>query len=157
HLQWIGFIFGGAMAIWRWWDGREAVLYRRVNRRLQERGQEVSAACRHTLELILRPSPGTRPRQPLFIAPTLRQLFGRDTCQPVVALSDPLSTASAKLSEAHSTLAKKYRALRHQKAFVGEQRFSAFLLQGAIAAARAGEARGDAERSRKNSEALERF
>src|SRR5262249_2311856 len=97
------------------------------------------------------------PRQPLFIAPTLRQLFGRDTWQPVFALSDPLSTASAKLSEAHSTLAKKYRTLRHQKAFVGEQRFSAFLLQGAIAAARAGEARGDAERSRKNSEALERF
>jgi hypothetical protein len=157
HLQWIGFVFGAAMAIWRWWDGREAVLYQRVNRRLQERGLEISAACRHSLELILRPSPGARPKQPLFIAPTLRYLFIRETWRPLFAMFDPLSTASGKLSEAHATLAKKYRTLRHQKAFVAEQRFSAFLLQGAIAAARAGEANGDAERSKRDREALERF
>jgi hypothetical protein len=153
----MGVIFGAAMAFWRWWDGREAVLYRRVNRRLEERGAEVSAACKHALDLILRPGPGVKPTQPLFVAAGLRELFSRDTWQPVFGMSDPLSTAGAKLHEAHRTLAEKYATLRHQKGFVAEQRFSAFLLEGAIAAARAGDSKVDAERGRNNSEALQRF
>jgi hypothetical protein len=54
-------------------------------------------------------------------------------------------------------LAEKNMTLRRQKSFVTEQRFSAFVLEGAIAAARAGETNGDPERSRRNNEALQRF
>jgi tetratricopeptide (TPR) repeat protein len=157
HLQWIGFIFGAAMAFLRWWDGREAVLYRRANRRLGERGNQVRTACKHALDLILRPSPGEMPTQPLFVAPPLRDVLARDGWQPLLSISDTLTYASGKLHEAHGILAEKYRTLRQQKSFIVEQRFSAFLLEGAIAAARAAEARVVHERNRKNNEALKFF
>ena len=145
------------MAFWRWWDGREAVLYRRANRRLGERGNQIREACRHTLGLILRPSPGEMPTQPLFVAPQLRDVLARDGWQPFYGASDTLNYASGKLQEAHATLAEKYRTVRQQKSFIVEQRFSAFLLQGAIAAARAAETKVDFDRNRKNGEALKFF
>ena len=157
HLQWIGFIFGAAMAFWRWWDGREAVLYRRANRRLGERGNQIRVACKHALDLILRPSPGEMPTQPLFVAPPLRDVLARDGWRPLLSISDTLTYASGKLHEAHGILAEKYRTLRQQKSFIVEQRFSAFLLEGAIAAARAADARVVPERNRKNNEALKFF
>jgi hypothetical protein len=157
HLQWIGFIFGAAMAFWRWWDGREAVVYRRANRRLGERGNQVRVACKHALALLLRPSPGEMPRQPLFVARPLRDVLARDGWQPWLSISDTLTYASGKLRETHGILAEKYRTLRQQKSFVVEQRFSAFLLEGAIAAARAADATNVHERNRKNNESLRFF
>jgi tetratricopeptide (TPR) repeat protein len=157
HLQWIGFIFGAAMAFLRWWDGREAVVYRRANRRLGERGNQLRAACKHTLDLILRPSAGEMPTQPLFVAPPLRDVLARNGWRPFLSISDTLTYASGKLHEAHAILAEKYRTLRQQKSFIVEQRFSAFLLEGAITAARAAEAKVVHERNRKNNEALKFF
>jgi tetratricopeptide (TPR) repeat protein len=145
------------MAFLRWWDGRESVLYRRANRRLGERGNQVRAACKHALGLILRPSPGEMPTQPLFVAPPLREVLAQDGWQPFLGMSNTLTYASGKLHEAHAILAEKYRTLRQQKSFIVEQRFSAFLLEGAIAAARAAETKVVYERNRKNNEALKLF
>ena len=145
------------MAFLRWWDGREAVLYRRAIRRLGERGNQIRVACKHALDLILRPSPGEMPTQPLFVAPPLRDVLARDGWRPFLSISDTLTYANGKLHEAHTILAEKYRTLRQQKSFIVEQRFSAFLLEGAIAAARAAEAKAVHERNRRNNEALKFF
>ena len=142
HLPWIGFLFGIAMAVWRWWDGREEVLYRRANRRLNERVNQLRDACGHAVGQVLWPSPGRLPVKPLFSAPALREVVWDYGWRPLFRFTDPLEHASDRLEDAHKDLAEKYHWLRQNKSFLVEQRFSAFLLEGAIASAQAGEKTG---------------
>jgi hypothetical protein len=97
------------------------------------------------------------PTQPLFVVPQLRDVFSQDGWHPLFGVSDTLNYASGRLREAHATLAEKYRTLRQQKSFIVEQRFSAFILEGALAAARAAELDAGFGRNRKNNEALKFF
>jgi tetratricopeptide (TPR) repeat protein len=87
----------------------------------------------------------------------LQDVLAKNGWQPFYGTSDTLSYTSGKLHEAHAILAEKYRTLRQQKSFIVEQRFSAFLLEGAIASAQAAKAKVAPERNRKNNEALKFF
>jgi hypothetical protein len=64
HLQWIGPLFGIAMAAWRWWDRREAVVWRRAMRLLSDQGKYVQNCCQRSLAAILYPGPAVPVERP---------------------------------------------------------------------------------------------
>lgn len=73
------------------------------------------------------------------------------------ALADPLTSADRKLKRLHRRLDKRERAATDYQTFVNEQRFAAYLLQGAIALGRSERTANDVRLNRLNEIASDRF
>ena len=155
HLQWIGPLFGIAMAAWRWWDRRETVVWRRAMRLLADEGRYVQDCCRRSLAAILYPGPATLVQRPTFAVPALRRIFARRWWSPP-RLSGPIRWAESLLRRTHIQLDDKDDTITLHRSFAIAQRYSAHILQGALAAARAIGKDGQ-ERNRLNQSALDRF
>jgi hypothetical protein len=156
HLQWIGPLFGIAMAAWRWWDRRESVVWRRVARLLGDQGRYVQNCCRQSLAAILYPGPATPAQRPIFAVPALRRIFARRWWSPV-RLAGPITWADSLMRRTHVQLDEKDAAITLQRSFAVAQRYSAHVLLGALSAARARSGKDDQERNRLNQTALDRF
>jgi hypothetical protein len=156
HLQWIGPLFGIAMAAWRWWDKRESVIWRRVMRLLADQGRYVQSSCRYSLAAVLYPTPATRPQEPLFAVGALRRIFGRRWWHPMDRAT-PLKWGRHFLKQAHTQLNAKDSTIALHRSFAVGQRYSAFVLQGALAAAYASNSKRAHGRNRLNQVALNRF
>jgi hypothetical protein len=156
HLQWLGPLFGIAMAAWRWWDKRESVVWRRAMRLLADQGRYVQDCCEHSLAAVLYPSPATPPQQPLFAVRSLRRVFARGWRHPLDK-ARPIIWGKNLLQRAHEQLDEKDGVISLHRSFAVAQRYSAFVLQGAIAAAIAIKSSDAQSRNRSNQTALDRF
>jgi hypothetical protein len=155
HLQWIGPLFGIAMAAWRWWDRREAVVWRRAMRLLGDQGRYVQDCCRRSLAAILYPGPATPVQRPAFAVPALRQIFARRWWSPL-RLSGPIKWAEKLLGRTHVQLDYRDDTIALHRSFAIAQRYAAHVLQGAFSAARAN-GKDLQERNRLNQIALDCF
>jgi hypothetical protein len=155
HLHAIAGLFGAAMAALRWWDRRETVIFGRLNNLLADQGQKIRNSSAHTLGAMNRPTLGKRPTAPLFSAKALQRIFRRNRWQPAYSLAGP-HRVDRQLNATHDLLVKKENLAAEQRAFLVEQRFAAYVIEGALAAARS--ARSDTSSAKALGErALEKF
>jgi hypothetical protein len=137
HSHFITGLFGFAMFVWRKWERREAYVFGRLAELLRDQGQQVRRSSEHALEVIEFPSPLPKPSLPMFAEIALKKVFARDKWQSVLSPVNPITAVDKKLEKAHELLDKKQRLADDYKAFVNHQRYAAFMLEGAIASARA--------------------
>jgi hypothetical protein len=156
HLTWISGLFGIVMAAWRWWDKREAVIWRRVEKLLEDEGKYLQDSCTYSLASILYPSPRTQPQQSVFAVNSLRSVFSRQWWHPLQKAA-PIMWANHFLKNAHCELAEKDKTIASHRSFATAQRYSAFVLEGALTAAYANCGQDDQSRNRANQAALDKF
>jgi hypothetical protein len=137
HSHFITGLFGFAMFVWRKWERREAYIFARLAELLRDQGQQVRRSSEHALQVIEFPSPRPMPSPPMFAEKALKKVFERDKWQSVLSPVNPLTAVDRKLQKAHELLDKKHRLAEDYQSFVNHQRYAAFMLEGAIASARA--------------------
>lgn len=156
HTYFIAAVFSAAMALWKWYDRRDDVVFGRIDKLLGEQGQRVRQACAHAVGLVIRPTPSARPLQPSFeILPLLRVLKRNHIGSFLWQTST--RRAVTQLAKAHGQLDLKTKAANDYTRFVNEQRYATFMLEGALASAKGSRARDAATKARENRMALDRF
>lgn len=150
-------ILGVALTFLKWWESREAYIFGRLSGVLSEQATQTRDALRYVMQRIRRPGPADPPRFPVFAERSLRRLFSRRHWRPVFSFAAPLTSAERKLRLAHRKLEKRQRAATDYQTFVSEQRFAAYLLEGAIALGRSELATNDNRLSRLHETAVDRF
>lgn len=156
HLPWLGPLFGIVMTAWRWWDKRESVVWRRVIRLLSDQGKFVQDSCAHSLGRILYPTPATPPQRPVFAVRALQKIFARRWWHPLEA-AVAAKWAPAMLQQTIEQLNAKDATIAEHRSFAVAQRYSAYVLQGALEAAMASKGTNLQGRNRLNQSALEHF
>lgn len=129
-------ILGVALTFLKWWESLEAVIFGRLSGVLGEQASQTQELLRYVIQRIRRPGPADPPRTPVFAELPLRRLFSRHHWKPVLSFAGPFTSADRKLKRIHRKLDKRERAATGYRNFVNEQRFAAYLLQGAIALGR---------------------
>jgi len=129
-------ILGVALTFLKWWESREAVIFGRLSGVLGEQASQTQDSLRYVVQRIRRPGPADPPRTPVFAELPLRRLFSRHHWKPVLSFAGPFTSADRKLKRIHRKLDKRERTANGYRNFVNEQRFAAYLLQGAIALGR---------------------
>src|SRR5689334_8222837 len=76
-LQTLFGLAGTALAIWKWWEGREVNLFRRFERMIERQEAQLIKARSDLLDLMVRPGPGLLIRPPLFAEKALRHVLLR--------------------------------------------------------------------------------
>jgi hypothetical protein len=144
------------IAIWKWWEAREANLYLRFERMIARYEHQLVAARSDLLDIMNRPGPGLLIRTPLFITWKLRAVLHRRKWHPASLL--PLGqTLDRRLASALRTCDRKVSAHLGRLSYFREQVASARLIQGALAAARAATSREEHKRQLLDQEALDHF
>jgi hypothetical protein len=144
------------IAIWKWWEAREANLFFRFERMISRYEHQLVTARSDLLDVISRPGPGVLIRTPLFVTWTLRAVLQRRRWYPSSIL--PFGrTLDKRLEQALVTCNRKVSAHLGRLSFFRQQVASARLIQGALAAARAVNARLEHDRQRLDLEALDHF
>ena len=94
------------IAIWKWWEAREANLYLRFERMIARYEHQLVAARSDLLDIMNRPGPGLLIRTPLFITWKLRAVLHRRKWHPASLL--PLGqTLDRRLASALRTCDRK--------------------------------------------------
>lgn len=148
-----GFSFG----VWKWWYYRESVLHRRLQEYLAEQEKRLHQARAYVLEAIQKPGPKRRFAGPLFAVKPLRTLLRRRGWRLLFGarkieigadrlLRRALRKIEAQLVTAQSTTMRLY-----------DQNASAHILRGAIASARAGNAKSEQHSAELDMSALDDF
>jgi hypothetical protein len=150
-------IAGVALTFLKWWERREAYVFGRLSNILGEQATYTRDALRFVVQRMRRPGPADSPKMPIFAEGPLRRLFGRRHWKPVFALAEPLTSADRKLRRLHRKLEMRQRAATNYQTFVSEQRFAAYMLQGAIALGRTESTATDIRLNRLNEIANDRF
>jgi hypothetical protein len=150
-------LVGVALAFLKWHERREAVIFGRLRNLLSEQSALTRDALRKVVTLIMRPEPGDGARLPLFAERPLVSLFRRRHWTPVLSFSGPLTSADRKLKRLHSRLKKRDDAANDYRGFINEQRFAAYMLEGAIASGRTERTTNDNRLSQLHRKALESF
>ena len=127
-----------------------------MTRLLADQGKYVQDCCKHSLAAVLYPSPATRAQQPLFAVGALRRIFARRWWHPLHRAA-PLQWGRYFLNQTHRQLNARDNTIALHRSFAIGQRYSAFVLQGALAAGYANRAKRDQGRNRLNQMALNRF
>lgn len=150
-------IAGVALGFLKYWESREAYVFSRLSSVLGEQSAQTRDALRYVIQRIRRPGPADPPRFPVFAERSLRRLFSRRHWKPAFSFAAPLTSADRKLRLAHRKLDRRQRAATNYQSFVNEQRFAAYLLQGAIALGRSESATNDSRLSRSHEAAVDRL
>ncbi|CAN0182181.1 unnamed protein product, partial [Phaeothamnion confervicola] len=145
------------MWAWRQWDKREKVVFDRLHDLLGQQGLLIRQNGRYTLDQIVRPSPTIHPILPLFAVTAIRKLFAWRNWQPQLVPTGPMKRADCMLERTHSTLDLKDKAASDYRVFLTEQRFAAYILEGALASARSGQAKNRQEQIRLGTLALDKL
>lgn len=156
HTQFIAAIFGAAMFAWKWYDRRDVIVFGRIAKLLGDQGEKVRRASARTVELIIRPAPSPKPLEPAFAVAPLLRVLKREGFGSFLGYASA-TKAAKQLSYAHGLLDRKTQATDDYVRLIREQRFSAFMLEGALASARGARTTDPAIRSRNFQTALERF
>ena len=144
------------IAIWKWWEAREANLFLRFERMISRYEHQLVRARSDLLDVMNRPGPGVLIRTPLFMSPRLRAVLQRRKWHPA-SLWPIGQTVDRRLERALLTCNRKVSAHLVRLSYFREQVASARLIQGALAAGRAASAREEHDRQRLDLEALDHF
>jgi hypothetical protein len=148
-----GFSFG----IWRWWYYRESVLHRRLREYLAEQDRRLYQARSHILDAIFRPGRKREFAYPLFAVKPLRALLRRRRWDSLWGVGRIEKVADRNLDSALRFIERRVEVASGMLKSLLAQRASAHLLKGAIASARAAQARGVTERVDLEDKALVQF
>src|SRR5262245_57251952 len=144
------------IAIWKWWEAREANLFLRFERMISRYEHQLVRARSDLLDVMNRPGPGVLIRTPLFMTPRLRAVLQRRKWHPG-SLWPIGQTIDRRLERALLTCNRKVSAHLGRLSYFREQVASARLIQGALAAGRAASARAEHDRQRLDAEAVDHF
>jgi hypothetical protein len=149
-------LVGSGVGIWKWWEGREANLFRRFERMIERQEARLVKACSDLLDVMNRPGPGLLIRLPLFVEKSLRLVLARRKWHPKSLWPLPQAT-DRRLEATIRTCDRKVTAHLDRLSLFRKQIASARLIQGALAAGRAARAREEHESQRLDQEALDHF
>lgn len=149
-------LLGTAIAVWKWWEAREANLFRKFEEMIARDEAQLVKARNDLLDVMLRPGPGVHIRPPLFAEKTLRLVLLRRNWHPstLVRVS---SKINHRLDRAVETSNRKVFAHQARLSFYRQEIAAARLVQGAIAASRAATAIELHEKQQAGQEAIDRF
>jgi hypothetical protein len=149
-------LVGTGLAVWRWWEGREANLYRRFERMIERDEAELVKARSDLLDVVNRPGPGLLIRPPVFAERPLRQVLSRRKWHPS-SFARVGQATDRRLESAIRTCDRKVSAHLDRLGFFRQQIGSARIIQGAIAAVRAARSHEEHKQQRLDQEALDHF
>lgn len=149
----IGFVF----AIWKWWESREARLFRRFESMIERQEAQLVKARLDLLDTINRPGPGLLIKAPVFAEKAVQRVLSRRGWNSAFAMLPRARGLDHSLDDAINTCIRKASAHLRRLAFFREQVASARLIQGALAAERAARASEEYEGQRLDQEALDHF
>ena len=149
-------LIGTTIAIWKWWEAREANLFRRFEEMIARNEAQLVKARNDLLDVMTRPGPGARIRPPLFAEKALRLVLMRRRWHPSIVsrLGDNIDR---RLERAIETCSRKVGAHRLRLSFYMQEMAAARLVQGAVAAGRAANTNDLALRQLLEQQALDRF
>jgi hypothetical protein len=149
-------LVGTTLAIWKWWEAREANLFRKFEEMIARNEAQLVKARNDLLDVMLRPGPGMRIRPPLFAEKALRLVLMRRKWHPRTIFRWG-EKVDRQLDIAIATCVRKVGSHRLRLAFYTQEIASARLVQGAVAAGRAASTDDLAQRQLLEQEALDRF
>jgi hypothetical protein len=149
-------LLGWVLGVWKWWESREANLFKRFEEMIERQEALLVKACSDLLGVMNRPGPGVRIRAPLFVEKPLRLVLARRKWHPASLLPFP-QAIDRRLKVAISTCDRKVSAHLARLTLFRKQIASARLLQGALAAGRASRAREEHIIQGLDQEALDHF
>jgi hypothetical protein len=150
-------LFGVVLAIWKWWESREARLFRRFELMIERQEAQLVKACSDILDVMNRPGPGLLIRVPIFAERPLRSILGRRRWNTAFSLLPAVQSVDQRLASAVVTCERKVSAHQRRLAFFWRQIASARLIQGALAAARAAQVPEEDKSQQLDQDALNRF
>jgi len=150
-------LFGVVIAIWRWWESREARLFRRFERMIERQEAQLVKARSDLLDVINRPGPGLLIRGPIFAEKPVRSVLARRRWHSAFSMLPRARGVDRDLEDAILTCDRKVSAHLGRLAFFRQQIASARLIQGALATGRAARAHEEHVSQRLDQEALDHF
>jgi hypothetical protein len=144
------------LAIWRWWEAREANLFRRFEEMIAREEAQLVKARNDLLDVMNRPGPGIRIQPPLFVDKSLRLVLTRRRWHPGSLMSVG-QKLDRRLESAVETSNRKVAAHEARLSFFRREIASARLVQGALAGCRAARSSELHEKQLFQQEALDRF
>ena len=75
-------LVGTTIAIWKWWEAREANLFQKFEAMIERNEAQLVKARNDLLDVVVRPGPGMRIRLPLFAEKALRLVLMRRRWHP---------------------------------------------------------------------------
>jgi tetratricopeptide (TPR) repeat protein len=150
-------LVGTGLGIWRWWESREARLFRHFEQMIEGQEAQLVKARSDLLDVLIRPGPGLHIRPPLFAQKALRLVLSRRKWHSALSVLPVAQSVDTKLHAAVGTCDRKVSAHLKRLAFFRQEIASAHLIQGALAAARAVNARETHEQQRLSQDALDCF
>ena len=155
-IQNLATLVSTGIAIWKWWEAREANLFLRFERMISRYEHELVKARSDLVDVMARPGPGVLIRPPLFMTWQLRAVLRRRKWHPA-SLWPVGQKIDHRLASALRTCDRKVSAHMGRLSYFRQQIASAHLIQGALAAGRAADAREEHERQLLDQDALDRF
>jgi hypothetical protein len=149
-------LVGSGIGVWKWWEGREANLFRRFETMIERQEARLVRACTDLVDVMNRPGPGLLIRLPLFVEKSLRHVLARRRWTPTSLWPLPQAT-DRRLEATIRTCDRKVTAHLDRLALFRKQIASARLIQGALAAGRSAGASEEHESQRFDQEALDHF
>ena len=150
-------LIGTGLGIWKWWESREARLFRHFERMIEGHEAQLVKARSDLVDIMMRPGPGLLIRPPLFAEKALRLILARRKWTPAFSILAVAQAVDARLQAAVGTCDRKVSAHLRRLALFRQEIASAHLIRGAFAAAIAAKARETYERQRLNQDALDQF
>ena len=123
------------LAITKWYQGRETQTLRRAARIVREKDRRLKGAREELIDNICRPGPHRASDVPLFIERHLKTILARRGWLPTLRLVPIPSRTDGRLNKALKRLGEQITFEQAQLDFLHQQKASAFLIRGAIAAA----------------------
>lgn len=149
-------LIGTTIAAWKWWEAREANLFRKFEEMIARNEAQLLKARNDLLDVMTRPGPGARIRPPLFVEKTLRRVLMRRRWHPVSLF--PLSQKTDRqLERAIAISNRKVAAHLARLSLFRAEIASARLIQGALATARTASSKELHQRQLLEQEALDHF
>jgi hypothetical protein len=144
------------VAVWKWWEAREANLFFRFERMIARNEDKLVGARADLLDVMHRPGPGLLVRSPLFMTWSLRAVLQRREWHPNSLW--PLGKRLDRLLRgALRTCDRKVSAHLARLSHFREEIASVHLIRGAVAASRASVAQEEFKRQQLEQDALDSF
>jgi hypothetical protein len=149
-------LLGTTIAVWKWWEAREANLFRKFEEMIARNEAQLVKARNDLLDVMIRPGPGIRIRPPLFVESDLKHVLARRRWSPRSILRFG-QRIDDRLESAVATSTCKVAAHLGRLSLYREEIASARIIQGTLSAARAGQVAELHERENLEVEAYDRF
>ena len=103
-------LIGTGIGIWRWWESREARLFRHFERMIEGQEAQLVKARSDLIDVMIRPGPGLLIRPPVFAEKALRLILARRKWRSALSVLAVAQGVDAKLQAAIGTCDRKVSA-----------------------------------------------